>query len=63
MNISKDPHYICMNCHKSLLATNNDNLLVPYHVQKGTVRTGANVLAILKEILEYVCTCFHQLMF
>ena len=49
VNISEGPQYICMNCHTLLLATNDDNLLVPYHVRKGTVRAGASFLAVLKE--------------
>ena len=63
LNISEGPHYICMNCHTSLLATNDDNLLVPYHVKKGTVKAGATFLAALKEFPEYVCTCCHWSMF
>ena len=36
VNISRGPHYICVNCHKSLLPPNDDYLLVPYHVNKGS---------------------------
>ena len=63
VNVSEGPHYICMNCYKSLLATNDDNLLLPYHVKKGTVRAGANFPAAFKEIPEYICICCHQLLF
>ena len=63
VNISEGPRYICMNCHTSLLVTNDDNLHVPYHVKKGIVSAGANFLSALKEFPEYVCTCCHWSMF
>ena len=56
-----------MNCHKSLLATNHNNLLVPYHVKKGTVRAGANLFATLAKKFQnmfahvVIGCCFEKL--
>ena len=66
VNICEGPHYICMNCHTSLLATNDDNLHVPYNVKKGTVKAGANFLAASKNFLNMyahvvISQCFEKL--
>ena len=66
VNISEGTHYICMNCHKSLLATNDDNLLVPYYMKR--VLSGQELIFLLptkKFQNMYACVvigcCFKKL--
>ena len=55
--------YICLSCHKRLTETNNDNIMLPYHVRYPNVKAGTNFLKSLQEMPQFVCTCCHHMLF
>ena len=54
---------ICLSCHKRLTETNNDNIVLSYHGRYPHVKAGTNFLKSLQEMLQFVCTCCHRMLF
>ena len=55
--------YICLSCHKRLKETNNDNIVLPCYGRYPNVKAGTNFLKSLKEMPQFVCTCYHCILF
>ena len=58
-----DPKYICLSCHKTLQITDNENPVVPYHIEDKCLIAAAKFMKLLLEEPEHVCTCCHCLIF
>ena len=54
---------VCSSCDKILTETSDENPIVPHHAKYPNVVTGANFLKALNQRPEYVCTCYHHMLF
>ena len=56
--------YICASCDKRVKEkTTNENPVLPYYVKYPNAVAGTNFLKPLNQRPEYVCTCWHHMLF
>ena len=58
-----EDQYICALCDKRLKETSNEYHILPYNGKCPNTVAGANFLKTLNQRPEYVCTCFHHMLF
>ena len=62
-NYSNEEQYICPSCDKRLKETRNENPVFPYYGKYPNAVAGANFLKALNQKPEYLCTCYHCMLF